>query len=77
MAQHKGLTVDTTVRVYSCDPQSRWQRCTDEHTNHLLREYFLKGTNLSHDSQTDLNTIARRLTQRPRKMWNFRYRWLY
>ncbi|MBC7839234.1 MAG: IS30 family transposase [Nitrospiraceae bacterium] len=58
LAQHKGLTVDTTVRVYSCDPQSRWQRCTDEHTNHLLREYFLKGTNLSRDAQADLNTIA-------------------
>ena len=56
LAQHKGLTSDTTVRVYSCDSQSRWQRCTDEHTNHLLREYFLKGTRspsrLEHDRMT-------------------------
>jgi len=58
LAQLKGLTVDTTVPVYSCDPQSRWQRCTDEHTNHLLCEYFLKGHNLSRDAQADLNTIA-------------------
>jgi transposase, IS30 family len=44
LPQHKQLTVDTTVRVYSCDPQSPWQRGTNEHTNRLLRQYFLKDT---------------------------------
>ena len=58
LAQHKRLTMDTTVRVYFCDPQSPRQRGTDEHTNRLLRQYFLKGRDLSRDSQADLNTIA-------------------
>jgi IS30 family transposase len=58
LAQHKRLTVDTDVQVYFCDPQSPWQRGRDEHTNRLLRQYFLKGTDLSRDSQADLNTIA-------------------
>jgi IS30 family transposase len=58
LAQHKRLTGDTTVQVYFCDPQSPWQRGTDKRTNRLLRQYFLKGTDLSHDSQSDLNTIA-------------------
>jgi IS30 family transposase len=58
LAQHKRLTVHITVRVYFCDPQSPWQRGTDEHTNRLLRQYFLNGTDLSRDSQANLNTIA-------------------
>jgi IS30 family transposase len=58
LAQHKRLTVDTTVRVYFCDPQIPWQRGTNEHANRLLRQYFPKGTDLSRDSQADLNTIA-------------------
>ena len=58
LAQHKRLTVDTTVRVYFCFPQSPWQRGTDEQTNRLLRQHFLKGTDLSRDSQADLTTIA-------------------
>ena len=58
LAQHKRLTVDTTVRVYFCDPQSPWQRGADEHTNRLLCQYFLKGTGLSGNSQANLYTIA-------------------
>ena len=58
LAQHKRLTGNTTVLVYFCDPQSPWQRGTDEPTSRLLRQYFLKGTDLSRDSQADLNTIA-------------------
>ena len=40
LAQHKGLTVDTTMRVYFCGTQSPWQRDAIEHTNRLLRQYF-------------------------------------
>ena len=58
LAQHKRLTIDTNVQVYFCDPQSPWQRGTNENTNRLLRQYFPKGTDLSRYSQADLNTIA-------------------
>ena len=71
LAQHKRLTVDTKVQVYCCDPQSPWQRGTNENTNRLLRQYFPKGTDLSRYSQADLNTIALRLNQRPRKTLGF------
>jgi IS30 family transposase len=58
LARHTRLTARITVRVYFCDPQSPWQRGTDERTHRLLHQYFLKGTDLSRDSQANLNTIA-------------------
>ena len=71
MAEHKRFTIATDVKVYFCDPQSPWQRGTNENTNRLLRQYFPKGTNLSGYSQSDLNKIALRLNQRPRKTLGF------
>ena len=71
MAKHKSFTVATNVKVYFCDPQSPWQRGTNENTNGLLRQYFPKKTDLSVYSQAHLNKVALRLNQRPRKTLGF------
>jgi IS30 family transposase len=55
MAKHKNFTVATKVNVYFCDPQSPWQRGTNETTNGLLRQYFPRKTYLCGYSQEDLN----------------------
>ena len=47
MAQHARLKIDTGVQVFFCDPQSPWQRGTNENTNGLLRQYFPRGTDLT------------------------------
>ena len=71
MAQHKSFTMATDVRVYFCDPQSPWQRGSNENTNGLLRQYLPKKADLSCYSQSDLDEIALRLNQRPRKTLGF------
>jgi IS30 family transposase len=67
MSQHARLRIDTGLQVYFCDPQSPWQRGTNENTNGLLRQYFPKGTDLGMHSVTDLEAVALALNSRPRK----------
>jgi IS30 family transposase len=71
MADHKRFTLATDIKVYFCDPQSPWQRGSNENTNGLLRQYLPKGIDLSTYSQSKLNAIARELNERPRKTLNY------
>jgi IS30 family transposase len=71
LTDHRRFTLATNIDVYFCDPQSPWQRGSNENTNRLLRQYFPKGTDLSAYSQTHLNKVARQLNERPRETLAF------
>jgi len=71
LADHKRFKLATDIQVYFCDPRNPWQRGSNENTNGLLRQYFPKGLDLSNYSQGQLDAVANRLNERPRKTLDY------
>jgi IS30 family transposase len=68
LSQHAQFKIETGIPVYFADPQSPWQRATNENTNGLLRQYFPKGTDLSRWSAEEIEAVANAINNRPRKV---------
>ena len=72
LSQHAAFKIETGIPVYFADPQSPWQRGTNENTNGLLRQYFPKGTDLARWNAEEINSVAAALNGRPRKTLGWR-----
>ena len=57
----------TPVRFYFATPHHSWERGTNENTNGLIRQYLPKGQSMAGVTQSQCDTIAEQLNQRPRK----------
>lgn len=68
MSAHAAFKVETGIPVFFADPQSPWQRPTNENSNGLLRQYSPKGTDLSRWAAEDIEAVAHALNTRPRKV---------
>lgn len=72
MASHEKLTRKIKIKVFFCDPQSPWQRGSNENTNGLIRQFFPKGTDFSKLNYREIKEVERLLNGRPRKVLNYR-----
>jgi IS30 family transposase len=72
LSAHAAFKVETGIAVYFADPQSPWQRGTNENTNGLLRQYFPKGTDLARWSEEEIQAVAQALNSRPRKILDWK-----
>ena len=61
-----------TLGSYYCDPRSPWQKGTNENTNGRIRQFLPSNTNLNEVSNLDLNSVAKRINNTPRKCLNYR-----
>jgi transposase, IS30 family len=71
MARHAMLTANTGIKVWFCDPYSPPFFTMGQRGSNEIRQYLPKGTDLSGYTQDDLNKIAERLNNRPRKILDF------
>ena len=55
------------MQEYFCDPQSPWQRGTNENPNILIRDFFLKQTDFSKFTRKEIKHVQKLLKERPQK----------
>lgn len=71
-AHHETIANALDCYYYFAHPYSSWERGTNENTNGLIRQYFPKQMTFDSITDEEVEAVAHRLNQRPRKRLNFK-----
>jgi IS30 family transposase len=70
--EHKAIAHALQTRIYFAHPYASWERGLNENTNGLIRQYFPKKSDFAKISHEEVQHVAARLNNRPRKTLGFR-----
>lgn len=70
--EHRAIAALLKARIYFAHPYASWERGLNENTNGLVRQYFPKKSDFSRITTADLQHVAARLNNRPRKTLGFK-----
>ncbi|CDG19507.1 transposase (fragment) [Xenorhabdus doucetiae] len=71
-AEHERIGKNLETKIYFAHPYSPWERGINENINGLIRDYFPKGTDFNKVSEREVNLVANRLNNRPRKTRDYK-----
>lgn len=70
--EHQEIASVLQTQIYFAHPYSSWERGLNENTNGLIRQYFPKKLDFSKITDAEVQNVAARLNNRPRKTLGFR-----
>jgi IS30 family transposase len=70
--QHQAIAAALQTRIYFAHPYASWERGLNENTNGLIRQYFPKKYDFTRITHQDVQQVAARLNNRPRKTLGFK-----
>lgn len=71
-ALHKRMSAVLDADVYFAKPYHSWERGLNENTNGLVRQYFPKKIPFDSITNHDLQIVAKKLNNRPRKCLDYK-----
>jgi IS30 family transposase len=69
--KHGVLSQVLGADIYFAKPYHSWERGLNENTNGLVRQYFPKGTSFDNISSQQLQEVAQKINNRPRKCLDY------
>lgn len=71
-AAHEQIAEALSAKFYFAHPYSAWERGLNENTNGLVRQYFPKKADFSKIADRQIERVAERLNNRPRKTLGYK-----
>jgi IS30 family transposase len=71
-AGHEAIAEALAAEFYFAHPYHSWERGLNENTNGLVRQYFPKGSDFTAISDKQVQAVADRLNERPRKRLGYK-----